>query len=84
MSIKELAKQGQGFDPRDRVGAVSCIVKELTEAMKFELDRSTKTCMNCCNFNATNDIDYCSKHNGKPPARIIVSGCPQHEDEIPF
>ena len=66
----------------DRNGAVACIVSDLTKAMRAELDRATRTCLNCTQFNEATEL--CGRCNMRPPARIIVSGCDQHEDEIPF
>lgn len=67
----------------DRVLAVSQIVTKLTKAMKGELDRSTRTCINCLHFDEPNEA--CRQYdNQRPPARIIALGCDGHEDEIPF
>jgi len=67
----------------DRVLAVSQIVTALTKSMKDELDRSTRTCLNCSHFDESNEA--CRKYdNQRPPARIIALGCDGHEDEIPF
>lgn len=66
----------------DRVLAVSQMVTRLTKAVKEELDRATRTCLNCSRFDEPNEL--CGKYGGRPPARIIVLGCDGHEDEIPF
>ncbi len=44
-----------------------------------------KTCENC-KFMAENGPAYCSLWNVTPPASVICSGCPSHQDkqEIPF
>lgn len=39
-------------------------------------------CTNCLNFTEATEI--CINHNSRPPAYIIVSGCKDHEFDIPF
>lgn len=48
-----------------------------------------KTCLNCQHWNRedskTKPPDTCGKFGDqRPPARIIVTGCPEHSDNIPF
>jgi len=69
-------------NPADRVAAVHGMARELTEAMRKELDRATRTCLNCELF--TEATETCGKWNARPPARIIAAGCEDHVDEIPF
>lgn len=38
-------------------------------------------CLNCHYWKDKEEI--CGKYNQRPPAQIIVSGCPEHTD-IPF
>lgn len=66
----------------DRQGAIAAIVADLTKAMRRELATATKTCLNCLHFDEPSE--KCKLCNLRPPARVIVSGCPKHEDEIPF
>lgn len=69
-------------NPADRVAAVHAMAKSLTDAMRNELDRATKTCLNCERF--TEAAELCGKWNARPPARVIATGCEDHVDEIPF
>ena len=43
-----------------------------------------RSCINCFNFKETSEI--CILANQRPPARVIVFGCPKWEDKdiIPF
>lgn len=43
-----------------------------------------KNCLNCTNFNLKTEI--CKLANQRPPAKVIVYGCPSHDDVgvIPF
>ena len=41
-----------------------------------------QTCLNCTQFDI--DADTCKRYNAKPPAYIILSGCKDHETDIPF
>lgn len=44
----------------------------------------TRTCVNCTYLQG-NDVNYiCTKYNMKPPPRIIVNGCEQHSELIPY
>ena len=45
-----------------------------------------KTRENCKFMSEGNAPAYCSLYNMTPPARVIVAGCPSHQDkeEIPF
>lgn len=40
------------------------------------------TCINCEHWKAKEEI--CGKFNQRPPAKIIVTGCEEHSDNIPF
>ena len=40
-----------------------------------------KSCLNCWQWKEKEEI--CGKYSRRPPAKIIVSGCPEHED-LPF
>jgi hypothetical protein len=66
----------------DRVGAVTEMTEALRAAIREELDRATRTCLNCERF--TEATETCGKWNARPPARVIAAGCEDHVDEIPF
>jgi recombinational DNA repair protein RecR len=69
---------------KDRQGAIAEVVTALTKAVRNELDRATRTCLNCQNFDEKSELCKFNSYNQRPPARVIVTGCPSHEDEIPF
>lgn len=67
----------------DRQSFISGVVSDLRKAVREELDRSTRTCINCLHFDEPAEV--CRRYdNQRPPARIIATGCDGHEDEIPF
>ena len=39
---------------------------------------------NCLTCEHWRNDEICGKWNARPPAKIIVSGCPDHTDLIPF
>lgn len=41
-----------------------------------------KTCLNCIEWDKASE--GCGKFRAVPPPHIIVSGCPDHDDDIPF
>ncbi|AMW36195.1 hypothetical protein [Xanthomonas phage XAJ2] len=41
-----------------------------------------QTCLNCIHWLKRNEL--CEKFGGRPPADIIVTGCIEHDDDIPF
>lgn len=41
-----------------------------------------RSCLTCDFWEQTNEI--CGMFKQRPPARIIVLGCSEHSDEIPF
>lgn len=50
-----------------------------------------RTCLNCAHWSQgvdnggpSNPVELCHRYNQRPPARIIVSGCPEHMHDIPF
>jgi hypothetical protein len=73
-----------GKHPSYRVDAVNEIVEKLAERVSRHLDDVTKTCLNCAHFSPKNELCMFNGTNQRPPAKVIVSGCPSHEDEIPF
>lgn len=40
------------------------------------------TCANCGHYDHKQEI--CKLASSRPPARVIVKGCPSWEDDIPF
>jgi len=56
------------------------IAVELTH--KLIVDGAMQSCLNCYHFNEKDEI--CGKYQMRPPARVIVTSCPEWEDEIPF
>lgn len=40
------------------------------------------TCLNCMYFKETEDL--CELFKAKPPTHVIVTGCKDHLDDIPF
>lgn len=71
---------------KERYEIVSEIVNELTETMrkaiKEELDRNTKTCLNCYHWDGK--LESCGKFFERPPPTVIVNACEYHDDDIPF
>lgn len=43
---------------------------------------SWKTCLNCDYWDESNS--RCAKYNQLPPPKIILHGCPEHQDELNF
>lgn len=41
-----------------------------------------RNCVNCDNWKTKEQL--CGKFNASPPAEVIVVGCPEHTDLIPF
>lgn len=41
-----------------------------------------KCCCNCVDFDEHKMA--CNRFNAKPPAKVIVVGCEEHADDIPF
>lgn len=84
MNTEQMLKM---YDSDARENAVKDFVKHHVEQwMDMGLFRS---CINCAHWNdehaVTRPPETCSKHNNaRPPARIIVTGCPDHTDNIPF
>lgn len=47
------------------------------------------TCLNCEHFKVHNDVgnnkdDICGLFKMRPPSHVIVNGCKDHIDDIPF
>lgn len=66
---------------------VTSVVQEWKDAGLF------RSCLNCSHWSPANPIananepahpEGCSKYRQTPPAKIIVTGCDQHSDMIPF
>lgn len=69
-------------DTKERHGNNAEIVVAIDKAIRAAIDSASKSCLNCIHFNEKSEL--CGRCNQRPPARIIVLGCEQHEDEIPF
>jgi len=54
----------------------------LADAMVPLLDNMTRHCANCAQYD--HNAEICKVYTAKPPCRVIVVGCPDWEDEIPF
>lgn len=54
----------------------------LADAMVAHIDDMTRHCANCSQYN--HNAEICDRYMAKPPCRVIVVGCPDWEDEIPF
>lgn len=52
------------------------IVERLADAGVFQ------NCTNCREWNKEQEL--CNKFKQRPPAHIIVKGCSEHSDNIPF
>lgn len=68
----------------DRCDTAAAISVELGKIMRKHIDAATKTCLNCEHFFEKNELCRFNGINQRPPARVIVTGCPAHQDEIPF
>lgn len=78
----------------DRVGAIYGFLSDV--ARQWVNKGMMRSCLNCEKFRETQvqpgpdgkpvkiTVDLCTKYNMRPPARIIINGCRDHTDEIPF
>jgi len=58
------------------------VLRRIAFQDKIVSDYTWQSCMNCCNFEEKSE--NCLLFKGRPPAFIIVSGCKDHDFEIPF
>lgn len=74
----------KGQSGYDRQILISEFAKALGKVMRDELDRITRTCINCERFDQANEL--CGIYSARPPAAVIVIGCERHKeiDDIPF
>lgn len=79
MNIKTIAKS-----PSHRADAVTELTTKLAAMFQTHIDNATKTCLNCEHFFEKDELCRFNGINQRPPARVIVTGCPAHQDEIPF
>lgn len=66
-------------DAMNRLGLL--LAKEMFEGGLF------RTCANCEYWREgppDNPVQICGKYNMRPPTKIIVIGCDDHSDNIPF
>lgn len=59
-------------------------VKLLLNRIFEQIDYPFQNCLNCLNFREKEEI--CILANQRPPAKVIVYGCPMYEDkeDVPF
>lgn len=57
---------------------------EIMKVVRSILEQKTQHCVNCIHW-AENE-EMCKMFKARPPAYVIVTGCPQHmhNDDIPF
>lgn len=48
----------------------------------IERARLYRSCLTCQHF--TEGVEVCELAGGRPPARIIATGCPKYLEEPPF
>lgn len=71
----------------DRMTIINDICAVMRKAIREELERQTRTCLNCLHWIDESDPfnpGECRLAGKRPPPSIIVTGCEQHDDEIPF
>lgn len=56
------------------------LLEKLADVVMAE--RFRPTCLNCENFNEPAEL--CRLAGQRPPARVIVTGCPKFSELIPF
>lgn len=71
-------------DTKDRHGNNAGIIVAMDKAIRVAIDIASKSCLNCMHFEEAKELCGFKGYNQRPPARVIVTGCPSHEDEIPF
>jgi hypothetical protein len=58
-------------------------IQQCARNMAQAIQKERRTCLLCKHFNQITEI--CALAQQRPPARVIVVGCPQHDDDgIPF
>lgn len=65
---------------RSRSEALKTLSTEITKWM-IEVGMF-QTCLNCSDWNDRDEI--CTRFKCRPPAKVIVCGCSEHNDDIPF
>lgn len=60
------------------------LIKKLANEVALEWMKQGlyRTCLNCINWNDRTEL--CQKYKSRPPLKVIVTGCEEHDDEIPF
>ena len=66
----------------DHEAYVRDVADQIKESISAYLAGISKNCVVCDHFNIGPDI--CNYHKAKPPASIIVIGCADYVNEIPF
>jgi hypothetical protein len=72
------------MDDTDRKGLLTKLAFQIVEY----LDDAGyhRTCLTCAHWVEDDGVNkqMCAKYGRRPPTKIIVSGCPDHTDLIPF
>lgn len=60
------------------------LIQSITNSVVHQMiiDGAMQSCLNCYHFNEA--AETCGRYGKRPPARVIVTGCCEWEDEIPF
>lgn len=75
-----MKKAEQTLRITNRVDAMNTLALGFTE---FLMDNGYfTTCLNCDHWQ--DNPELCKKFNQRPPAKVIVVGCEEHSDSIPF
>ncbi len=70
------------FDTRVQIDSdIAKALDKLAESVVSGIVGDRRTCLSCEHFNEKNEL--CSLAGARPPARVIVFGCPSFEF-IPF
>jgi hypothetical protein len=66
-----------------RVREYKALAEDVSTRVAYELERLTRTCVNCINFLEKSEECMIAGYK-RPPARVIAFGCEKFEEEIPF
>lgn len=71
---------------KPRAQAIKTIADQIAQQVREIIENSTKTCVNCMNFDPPTEHCLKATPRQRPPANVIVKGCPAWEDDgtIPF
>lgn len=68
------------IDRKSREATLKSLVQLMVDRMMDE--GWFRTCLNCEHFDEPKE--WCKVWKAKPPAKVIVIGCEEHSDTIPF